>query len=122
VPARPTGARRPLADLVRELGPEAVYFPQDSHWTLRGGLLLTQVLGQLVDQGATRSWRTAPGAGYTGAADLPPLSGSRGLTRSVAQPVPEVRTAPETASSSRKVVLSSSSSAMRAASSRSPER
>ena len=71
--------RRPLADMARVLGPEAVYFPEDSHWTFRGGLLLTQVLAQLIDPAATASWRTSSGPAYTGSADLPPLVGRTGV-------------------------------------------
>lgn len=55
-----------------------LYFPQDTHWTFDGGLVLAEQLANHAEPGVTADWRRLPGVEVTGASDLPPLLGSSG--------------------------------------------
>lgn len=57
---------------------QEVYFPQDTHWTFTGGLVMTRDLAERIQPGVSRTWRVTRGPKMSGPADLPPLIASTG--------------------------------------------
>ena len=72
--------RGPLRAMQEETG-RSVYPPNDTHWRDEGSLVMTRSLAEAVRPGATRTWRSDPLSEYTINADLPPLLGKRGETK-----------------------------------------
>jgi alginate O-acetyltransferase complex protein AlgJ len=58
-----------------------LYFPQDTHWTFEGALLMTRILADHLKPGTSDPWKVLPGPEWKGAADLPNLIGSSGENR-----------------------------------------
>ncbi|AHH93445.1 hypothetical protein GCM10010174_32100 [Kutzneria viridogrisea] len=56
-----------------------VYFPQDTHWTYDGGLVMTKAIAEKVLPGTTSTWRVAQTGTRDGVADLPPMIGRTGV-------------------------------------------
>jgi hypothetical protein len=57
----------------------SLYFPQDSHWTFAGGVLMTRAVANAIVPGVDSTWQVAKGQPYSGPADLPPLIGRTGV-------------------------------------------
>jgi alginate O-acetyltransferase complex protein AlgJ len=57
----------------------SLYFPQDSHWTFAGGVLMTRTVADAIQPGVDSTWKVAKGQPYSGPADLPPLIGRTGV-------------------------------------------
>jgi len=57
----------------------SLYFPQDSHWTFAGGVLMTRAVANSIVPGIDSTWQVAKGQPYSGPADLPPLIGRTGV-------------------------------------------
>ena len=66
-----------LRPLLAKLGPSA-YFPQDTHWTYAGGLIMTRALAGAITPGVDLTWRVTTGAKFSGPADLPPMLAQTG--------------------------------------------
>jgi len=56
-----------------------LYFPQDSHWTFAGGLLMVRAVVDTIESGVDQTWKVAKSGPYSGEADLPPLLGRTGV-------------------------------------------
>lgn len=69
--------RSELADVGGLIG-DPPYFPQDSHWTHEGAMVMVKRLAETVRPGVTTTWRSTPAGSYSGPADLPPLIGRKG--------------------------------------------
>lgn len=57
----------------------SLYFPQDSHWTFAGGVLMTRAVANSIVPGVDSTWKVAKSQPYSGPADLPPLIGRTGV-------------------------------------------
>jgi alginate O-acetyltransferase complex protein AlgJ len=62
---------------LERLGASA-YFPQDTHWTYAGGLIMTRALAGAITPGVDLTWRVTNGAKFSGPADLPPMLAQTG--------------------------------------------
>ncbi|WP_424183667.1 alginate O-acetyltransferase AlgX-related protein [Actinokineospora sp. G85] len=74
---------RPAIDVERARTDRQLWFPQDSHWTFSGGLLLTRALATAIVPEVDRSWKTTLGPQWTGDADLPKLLFKKGENRAM---------------------------------------
>lgn len=61
---------------------QEIYFPQDSHWTFTGGLIMARDLAERIQPGITKTWHVTRGPRLSGAADLPPLIARTGTDSS----------------------------------------
>lgn len=69
---------------------QPVYFPQDTHWTFHGGMVMTRALAERMKPGISEQWRVTPGPQWQGEADLPKIIGKTGTNRTN-----ELRMAPD---------------------------
>lgn len=60
----------------------SVYYPQDTHWTYAGGLIMTRALAGAISPGIDVPWRVTEGAKVDGSADLPPMLARTGTESS----------------------------------------
>ncbi|HVK20541.1 MAG TPA: hypothetical protein VM677_04195 [Actinokineospora sp.] len=58
-----------------------VYFPQDTHWTFHGGLVMTRELAERMKPGVSDEWRVSDGPDWSGDADLPKVIGKSATNR-----------------------------------------
>jgi alginate O-acetyltransferase complex protein AlgJ len=66
-----------LRSSLNRVGPSA-YFPQDTHWTYAGGLIMTRAVAGAIHPGIDLPWRVTEGAKSEGVADLPPMIAKTG--------------------------------------------
>ncbi len=69
---------RPELQAAAEETGKPVYFPQDTHWTFTGGLVMTRELAERIQPGVSTTWRVTQGVKHSGAADLPPMIATSG--------------------------------------------
>ena len=70
-----------LRPALARLGSTA-YFPQDTHWTYAGGLIMARTLAGAISPGIDVPWRVTEGAKEGGPADLPPMIARTGTDSS----------------------------------------
>lgn len=66
---------RPALDrAAKQLGKPA-YYPNDTHWTDEGAVMLTREIAEAIEPGVTRQWQSRGIGWITGTADLPTMLG-----------------------------------------------